>query len=224
MPCPPEDVQPILDCSTNTARVEWQPSRGADFYILQAFGVEEHESGCETDTESCVLADLMCGFTYNISVIAVNSVCNVSQSAVTQLKAGKDSQKDLTFWGLAAWSMSMSQIDFVCGIIWPILILDPESLVKINMSVQCPVYRSRWRPAWFVSPVLWRSLGSPAKERHHTPQSPRATAAMRQLATAALQHACSAICCAASTTPSLFTLQMRPVAALEALLWSSTQV
>nr|XP_046247875.1 uncharacterized protein LOC124060678 [Scatophagus argus] len=87
VPCPPEDVEPVLDCSNNTARVEWQASRGADFYIVQAFGVEEHESGCETDSQSCVLTELLCGFTYNISVIAVNSVCNVSQSGITQLKA-----------------------------------------------------------------------------------------------------------------------------------------
>ncbi|XP_074491158.1 uncharacterized protein fndc7b [Sebastes fasciatus] len=87
VPCPPEDVVSVVNCSTNTALVEWQPSRGADFYIVQAFGVEEDESSCETASQSCVLPDLMCGFTYNISVIAVNSVCNVSRSNVTQLQA-----------------------------------------------------------------------------------------------------------------------------------------
>lgn len=96
MPCPPEDVEPVLDCSTNTARVTWQASRGADLYIVQAFGVEEHESACETDSQSCILAELLCGFTYNISVIAANSVCNISQSGITQMKAGKDSQRHLT--------------------------------------------------------------------------------------------------------------------------------
>lgn len=96
MPCPPEDVVSVVNCSTNTALVEWQPSRGADFYIVQAFGVEEDESSCETASQSCVLPDLMCGFTYNISVIAVNSVCNVSRSNVTQLQAGEDDPRDLT--------------------------------------------------------------------------------------------------------------------------------
>ncbi|XP_078116029.1 receptor-type tyrosine-protein phosphatase beta-like [Sander vitreus] len=81
------DVVTVLNCSTNTALVKWKASIGADYYIVQAFGVEEHESGCETDTQSCVLPDLMCGFTYNISVIAVNSMCNVSQSDMTQLQA-----------------------------------------------------------------------------------------------------------------------------------------
>ncbi|XP_036969323.1 fibronectin isoform X2 [Acanthopagrus latus] len=86
VPCPPENVQTVLDCSNNTASVEWQASSGADFYIVQAFGIEEDISGCESASQSCELADLMCGFIYNISVIAVNSQCNVSQSGVTQLK------------------------------------------------------------------------------------------------------------------------------------------
>lgn len=81
---------PVLDCATNTAQVEWEASGGADSYIVQAFGVQEHETGCETDSESCILPDLLCGFTYNITVIAVNSVCNVSQSDMTQLQAGEE--------------------------------------------------------------------------------------------------------------------------------------
>lgn len=96
MPCPPENVQTVLDCSNNTASVEWQASSGADFYIVQAFGIEEDISGCESASQSCELADLMCGFIYNISVIAVNSQCNVSQSGVTQLKTGKEDQSDST--------------------------------------------------------------------------------------------------------------------------------
>lgn len=88
VPCPPEDVVHVLDCSTNTAVVEWQASRGADYYIVQAVGVEEDETSCETMSQSCILADLLCGFTYNISVIAVNDVCNVSKSDTQQMQAG----------------------------------------------------------------------------------------------------------------------------------------
>lgn len=63
---------------------------GADFYIVQASGVEEYESGCETVNQSCSISELTCGVTYNITVIAANSVCNMSQSVTTQLKAGED--------------------------------------------------------------------------------------------------------------------------------------
>ncbi|XP_047442067.1 uncharacterized protein LOC125008801 [Mugil cephalus] len=87
VPCPPTDVVSVLDCATNTAQVEWQPSVGADSYIVQALGVQEDETGCETESESCILPDLLCGFTYNITVIAVNSVCNVSYSEMKQLQA-----------------------------------------------------------------------------------------------------------------------------------------
>lgn len=90
MPCPPGDVVTVVDCQTNTGVVSWQASRGAELYIVQAFGVEEHESGCETTADSCTLGDLMCGFTYNVSVIAVNNVCNVSRSDTTRMHAGKD--------------------------------------------------------------------------------------------------------------------------------------
>lgn len=84
----------MLDCDSNTAQVEWLPSFGSEYYIVQAFGVEEHETSCETNSQSCVLSDLKCGFTYNISVIAVNSMCNVSQSDVEQLQAGKNHKHD----------------------------------------------------------------------------------------------------------------------------------
>ncbi|XP_034439595.1 uncharacterized protein LOC117760582 [Hippoglossus hippoglossus] len=86
VPCPPEGVVAALDCSTNTARVDWQSSMGADSYIVQAFSMQGHESGCETPTQSCILPDLLCGCTYNITVIADNSACNVS-SGITQMKA-----------------------------------------------------------------------------------------------------------------------------------------
>ncbi|XP_068446237.1 uncharacterized protein [Clinocottus analis] len=87
VPCPPEHVMAVVNCSTNTARVAWRAAGGADSYVVQAFGVEEDESHCETDSLSCVLPDLLCGFTYNITVIAVDGVCNVSQSNMTQLHA-----------------------------------------------------------------------------------------------------------------------------------------
>ncbi|XP_034036687.1 fibronectin type III domain-containing protein 7-like [Thalassophryne amazonica] len=86
VPCAPEAVVAEVDCTMNSARVEWQSSIGANSYIVQAIGLQEHTSGCETHSQSCIISDLMCGFTYNISVLAVNSVCNVTESTVTQLQ------------------------------------------------------------------------------------------------------------------------------------------
>ncbi|KAF7202765.1 putative LOC107392962-like protein [Nothobranchius furzeri] len=87
VPCPPKNVAVVLDCYSNTAQVNWQASRGAQSYIVQALGIEEGESSCSTNSLSCTLQDLKCGFTYNVSVIAVDSMCNVSQSDVQLLQA-----------------------------------------------------------------------------------------------------------------------------------------
>ncbi|KAK0130658.1 Fibronectin type III domain-containing protein 7 [Merluccius polli] len=89
VPCAPTAVVTEQDCAANTALVSWQPGAGADSYLVQAFGVEEHEVSCESGAaaRSCLLPGLQCGFTYNITVLAVNSECNVSESAVTVLHA-----------------------------------------------------------------------------------------------------------------------------------------
>lgn len=149
VPCPPEDVQTVLDCSNNTALVEWQASSGADFYIVQAFGIEEDITGCESASQSCELTDLMCGFTYNISVIAVNSQCNVSQSGVTQLKTGKDNQRDVCdMWRPSSMIISLWWIvpinlkkKFFFGNIWKYFGNSESWVREVNAYIYC-VYLS----------------------------------------------------------------------------------
>ncbi|KAJ3599685.1 hypothetical protein NHX12_033641 [Muraenolepis orangiensis] len=84
VPCPPSAVVMDQDCSANTARVSWRPAPGADSYLVQAFGMEEHVVDCESDpaSSSCLLPGLLCGFTYNVTVLAVSSLCNVTESAI----------------------------------------------------------------------------------------------------------------------------------------------
>lgn len=111
--------------------MQWEASRGADYYIVQAFGVEEDETGCETSSLSCILPDLMCGFTYNISVRAVNSVCNVSSSEIKQLQAGKDDLWKI-FWIYLDVSVIRVRVgeDYACVI--KILLLSCLASVLIN--------------------------------------------------------------------------------------------
>ena len=80
-------------CSAHMAHVRWDPVVGADSYLVQAFGVEEHFVQCASVSGACTLRDLLCGFTYNVTVLAVNSVCNVSESAVSVLPAGESLHK-----------------------------------------------------------------------------------------------------------------------------------
>jgi len=87
VPCVPTAVVIEQDCAANTANVSWQPGAGADWYLVEAFGVREHEVFCESDaaTRACQLPGLLCGFKYNVSVLSINAVCNVSDSVPEEL-------------------------------------------------------------------------------------------------------------------------------------------
>lgn len=88
VPCPPQSVESYLDCSTNTARVQWAAASGADSYEVQAYSAEGSVAGCSAEETECVLPDLVCGSIYNISVISVSNECNVSESDIIQLQTG----------------------------------------------------------------------------------------------------------------------------------------
>ncbi|CAL8396350.1 unnamed protein product [Boreogadus saida] len=88
VPCPPSAVVTEEVCSAHMAHVTWDPVAGAASYLVQAFGVQEHYVQCASVSGgACTLRDLLCGFTYNVTVLAVNGVCNVSESAVSVLPA-----------------------------------------------------------------------------------------------------------------------------------------
>ncbi|KAG5847415.1 hypothetical protein ANANG_G00125810 [Anguilla anguilla] len=86
VPCPPQNVVSQLDCGTNAARVEWEGSVGAESYTVLAVGKEGHVAQCNTTGLACEVVDLMCGRIYNVSVVAHNEHCNISESAITQLQ------------------------------------------------------------------------------------------------------------------------------------------
>ncbi|KAJ8357216.1 hypothetical protein SKAU_G00200100 [Synaphobranchus kaupii] len=86
VPCAPRNVESQLDCGTNSARVEWEGSVGAESYVVSAVGREGHVAQCNTTGLACEVVGLMCGCTYNVSVVALNEYCNVSGHSATPLK------------------------------------------------------------------------------------------------------------------------------------------
>uniref|UniRef100_A0AAV2KZF0 Fibronectin type-III domain-containing protein n=1 Tax=Knipowitschia caucasica TaxID=637954 RepID=A0AAV2KZF0_KNICA len=84
-PCPSQGLSCSLNCLSNTISVGWQQSTDVDFYQVEALGVEEDTASCTSTSDSCVLDELRCGFTYNISLTAYNPVCNVSSPVIQQL-------------------------------------------------------------------------------------------------------------------------------------------
>ncbi|XP_048832460.1 uncharacterized protein LOC125708743 isoform X2 [Brienomyrus brachyistius] len=87
VPCTPENVEAELICYSDAAYVEWEASRGAESYVVQAVGAEGHISFCNTTEVACEVPDLVCGDIYNISVVAVLQDCNVSESSVVELNS-----------------------------------------------------------------------------------------------------------------------------------------
>ncbi|XP_017573413.2 uncharacterized protein LOC108439482 [Pygocentrus nattereri] len=85
VPCRPEIVLPSMNCSSNSAHVQWGTGSGAESYEVHAIGTRGHVTGCNTTDPSCDLPNLQCGDVYNISVVAVSNQCTVTNNAVTQL-------------------------------------------------------------------------------------------------------------------------------------------
>ncbi|KAF4097010.1 hypothetical protein G5714_022979 [Onychostoma macrolepis] len=85
VPCPPENVESSLLCSSNSAHVQWNLGAGAESYEVQAISTDGQMTGCDSTNTSCVMPNLVCGSIYNISVLAIGHQCNVSRSEITTL-------------------------------------------------------------------------------------------------------------------------------------------
>ncbi|XP_069794080.1 fibronectin type III domain-containing protein 7-like isoform X2 [Narcine bancroftii] len=81
-PCTSGNISTYVDCNTNTAIVSWEPSNGSDFYIATALGVDEEAHTCTAEDVTCEIFDLQCGQSYNVTVVAVNEICNSSESTI----------------------------------------------------------------------------------------------------------------------------------------------
>ncbi|XP_072294150.1 uncharacterized protein fndc7b [Eucyclogobius newberryi] len=82
-PCRPQGLTTSVNCSTNSIAVQWQQTAGVSYYV-EALGLEEDEASCTSSSDRCVLEGLLCGFTYNVSVVAYNDLCNVSSDVLQQ--------------------------------------------------------------------------------------------------------------------------------------------
>lgn len=66
----------------------WEQKDGSDFYIATAEASDGHTQSCSAQEAACEILDLRCGQSYNITIVAVNEVCNSSQSPVIYVQTG----------------------------------------------------------------------------------------------------------------------------------------
>ncbi|XP_038650716.1 uncharacterized protein LOC119964794 [Scyliorhinus canicula] len=85
-PCTSEIIAAYVDCDSNTAMVSWEPSNGSDFYIATAMGIDGDMQSCIVKDITCEIFHLKCGQSYNVTLVAVNEMCNSSESAANSFQ------------------------------------------------------------------------------------------------------------------------------------------
>ncbi|XP_067460816.1 mucin-4-like [Thunnus thynnus] len=80
VPCTPTNVSASVDCSQDSARVNWTTSIGAIFYIAVAQDTAGNSYSCSSMGTNCLMEDLKCGQNYTANVIATNLKCNSTDS------------------------------------------------------------------------------------------------------------------------------------------------
>lgn len=88
VPCSPINVSASLVCSDYSALVTWVGTPTAVGYNVTAIGQDGHTSFCYTSTTSCLVPDIQCGQTYNITVTPYSETCIGNPSAIYSLTAG----------------------------------------------------------------------------------------------------------------------------------------
>ncbi|GAA6076390.1 uncharacterized protein LOC113651476 [Tachysurus ichikawai] len=88
VPCVPTGVQASLICNSNSAAVTWLSSSGALRYWADAVNINRsHTVSCNSSLPSCTLGPLLCGTSYNITVVAMDDTCSSARSVTTQLRS-----------------------------------------------------------------------------------------------------------------------------------------
>lgn len=90
VPCVPTGVQTSLLCSSNSAAVTWLLSSGALRYRATAVNFNgSHTVSCNSSLPSCTAGQLLCGTSYNVTVVALDDVCSSGRSVAAQVRSGE---------------------------------------------------------------------------------------------------------------------------------------
>ena len=88
VPCTPTNVSVSVQCSQDSARVNWTTSIGAIFYIAVAQDTNGNSYSCNSMGTNCLLQGLQCGQNYTAHTIGTNLKCNSSSSNVVTFTTG----------------------------------------------------------------------------------------------------------------------------------------
>ncbi|XP_061884565.1 uncharacterized protein LOC133635404 [Entelurus aequoreus] len=86
-PCVPNDVDVMLDCTSNEAVVTWNATKGTLSYKVTAQSSLGTQSTCESAEPTCTLTNLTCGQFYLVQVVAEGEVCSSLPSPAARFKS-----------------------------------------------------------------------------------------------------------------------------------------
>lgn len=85
----PQNIQVILACQSTVLNVTWQQSGEATLYRAVVQTSAGQAMFPVTDKPFFTVPNILCGLTYNVSVVAQNDKCNSSRSYVQSAISGK---------------------------------------------------------------------------------------------------------------------------------------
>ncbi|XP_028666288.2 uncharacterized protein LOC114658369 [Erpetoichthys calabaricus] len=86
--CAPQNVEVFLECNSNIAYVSWEMTIGAAAYVVFANNSNNYDVSCNTTDTFCTLHDLRCGEKYNVTVLALDNICDNIYSASVEIQTG----------------------------------------------------------------------------------------------------------------------------------------
>ncbi|KAK7945711.1 hypothetical protein WMY93_001439 [Mugilogobius chulae] len=76
-PCLPENVEGVVNCSTNVMKVTWKEMPAPENYTAWAIATDGHNASCTSQSNFCSISDLECGRVYDVVVSASSIDCNI---------------------------------------------------------------------------------------------------------------------------------------------------
>ena len=89
VPCSPINISVSVDCSQDSARLNWTTRNGAIFYIAVAQDTSGNKQSCNSMGTNCLIEGLTCGQNYTASVIGTNLKCNSTTSEEVAFMTGR---------------------------------------------------------------------------------------------------------------------------------------
>ncbi|XP_030607408.1 fibronectin type III domain-containing protein 7-like [Archocentrus centrarchus] len=94
-PCPPQDVNAQVNCSSNNLAISWDAIREADYFLVSLVAENGESESCNTTNTVCTFSNDTCGKTFTVQVTAVRGDCRSMHSQTQSIQSGNQWQHQL---------------------------------------------------------------------------------------------------------------------------------